>query len=320
MNNNTAIKIIKVMVGLAVFIIIYFRLRTEFTSEKITELQNTFNSSRNYWMLLLTISLFPVNWILESLKWKKITHAIEPISLFTAIKSVLVGLCVGNLTPGRLGEFAGRILFFKSENRAKASVTHFVCGITQLITTMFIGVISMLFFVSNKFSGQQNFYWILFSCLLFLTLLIWLILRINNVYNWLRSTRFFKTITLGEMRYEPKVIAQLFGLSFVRYLVFSFQYVLLLFIFGASTDFLTLWMGVAISFMLMSAIPMISFIEVAVRAAIAVLIFGSFQSNGLQLITASTLLWLINIIIPSILGYIILVAEKIPFTFKTKIG
>jgi hypothetical protein len=72
-------------------------------------------------------------------------------------------------------------------------------------------------------------------------------------------------------------------------------------------------MSIAAYFMLTSLIPMISFIEPAIRAAIALFVFNNAGDNTIIVVLSSTLVWIINVIFPSIIGYIIILKEKLDF-------
>ncbi|MFL5754222.1 MAG: lysylphosphatidylglycerol synthase domain-containing protein [Bacteroidia bacterium] len=305
--------VLKLLFGVVCFGFIFYRLSDQFTKEKTAELVRTFDSSRNLYLLLLTTLLLLLNWGIESFKWQLITRQIEEISFGKALKSILTGLCVGNLTPGRIGEFAGRILFFKPENRSRITVTHFVCGLTQLFVTVTVGILALGFVLSHETENSKNLYVILALCSVLLILLSLMVIHINKVYARLSSWRILKRFDLGQVTYPKKTMLNLLFLSLLRYSVFSFQYFLLLKIFGIRAGNFEAFCAIAVSFMLMSSIPMISFIEIAVRAAIAVMLFGEFQQNSLQLVSASTLLWVINIAIPSIAGYFFAVQENFVF-------
>ena len=69
-------------------------------------------------------------------------------------------------------------------------------------------------------------------------------------------------------------------------------------------------------FMLTSIIPMVSVIEPAIRAAIALFVFNNNGDNSVSVILSSTLLWLINVVLPSLIGYGIILKEKINFKVK----
>jgi hypothetical protein len=254
-----------------------------------------------------------VNWGIECFKWQIITSSIERKSYIVACKSVLTGIFIGNLTPGRIGEFAGRILFFKPEHRSKISVTHFVCGLSQLFITVAIGIPALAFIIIKQEEENRTLFPLLVICGILLVGLTFMVYNINRVYAWVSGRKIMARFNLGVVNYERGVIVHLIVLSLVRYLVFSFQYYLLLYLVGVEGGGLKVMCSIAVSFMLMSSIPMISFIEVAVRAAIAIMLFGQFQQNSLQLVSASTLLWLINIVVPSVAGYVIVIKEKFEF-------
>ena len=118
--------ILKIAVGVGSFLLIYSRLKNDFTPEKLEFLNGLFTSPIAYCVLLLCTLFIPVNWGIESYKWQQITNPIEKISLSKAMQSVYAGICVGNLAPGRATEFLANIHFFKAENRISITVLHFV--------------------------------------------------------------------------------------------------------------------------------------------------------------------------------------------------
>jgi hypothetical protein len=58
---------------------------------------------------------------------------------------------------------------------------------------------------------------------------------------------------------------------------------------------------------------MISFIEPAIRAAIALFVFNNTGDNTIIVVLSSTFVWIINVVVPSSIGYIIILKEKIDF-------
>ena len=59
---------------------------------------------------------------------------------------------------------------------------------------------------------------------------------------------------------------------------------------------------------------MISFIEAAIRAAVALIVFKNCGISNAALALASILIWILNIVVPSIVGYFILIKQN--FNFK----
>lgn len=301
----------KILLGIACFAFLWYRLRNQFTAEKTEHLQTVLGERNSILLLCLAFVLVIPNWLIESYKWKKITEDIEHISMRQAISGVLAGVCIGNLTPGRFGEFAGRIIYFSPHNRSKATVTHFVCGASQLFMTLFFGLIAGGLWVLHTDQATGFYYIVLLICFMLFGVLFYLLLNAEKAYSWLSKRNILKRFNLGTVHYKRNTLLQLVLWSALRYLVFSSQYILLLQYCGIKATYLQLFIPVAISFMLMSSLPMISFIEVAIRAGIAVLLFSSLEGNELLIVTASTLLWFINIALPSVAGYFVILVTKI---------
>lgn len=312
--------VLKILLGVACFVFLWIRLRSQFSEEKLANLQETMENRESVLLLLLALVLTIPNWLIESYKWKQITQSIEPVSMKHAVSGVLAGVCIGNLTPGRLGEFAGRIIYFSPHNRSKASVTHFICGATQLFTTMTFGIFCAALWLLQSGDWNTTYILVLAGCAALIIALLILLFNAELVYKKLAGLSFLKRFDLGVVAYPRKVLLRLLAWSALRYLVFSAQYILLLVCCGAEGSFYGLFIAVSIFFMLMSAIPMISFIEVAVRAGIAVILFADFNSNELLLVTASTLLWLINIVLPSVVGYFIILSSRIRLRETAKLN
>jgi len=71
--------------------------------------------------------------------------------------------------------------------------------------------------------------------------------------------------------------------------------------------------GIAIYYLITTTIPMISIIEAPIRAAIALIVFQDLEISSSVVALTSILIWLLNIILPSIYGYIVLVKQNFDF-------
>ena len=311
---------VKILIGLGSFAIIYWRLKDDFTSDEILILQNSLSTTTAYFLLSFCLLLVPVNWGIESYKWKLITHPIENISIVTAMKSVYSGVCVGNLAPGRATEFLAKVLFFKSDNRPTITLLHFVNGMFQLSITILCGLIALVFKldVGNGLNSMQ-FLMIGIFCMLLLAVFMMFIFKFNTLQKWIFSL-FKKTLASKNFPYSftKKSIRTLFSLSLLRYFVFTLQFVVVLKLFYSEPLNSGILASVCIYFLLTTVLPMISFIEPAIRAAIAVLVFSGLEISEISLVTTAILVWLINIALPSIIGYIIIVKEKFDFSLFKK--
>ena len=134
-----------------------------------------------YLILILVLGLMPVNWGIESYKWKSITKQVESVSYPTALKSVFSGICVGNIAPGRAMEFLAKIIFFKYENRPSITVLHFINGMFQMLITVTVGIISAAYKL-NQVNGSSNFIYIVLGIGLSMVLFFcWAIFNVSFI-------------------------------------------------------------------------------------------------------------------------------------------
>jgi len=307
--------IIKVLIGLGSFFIIYLRLKSDLTSEKLELLGALAFSLKGIVCFAFCLLLIPVNWGIESLKWKIITEPIEKISFKTAMHSVYSGVCLGNLAPGRATEFLAKIIFFKIENRPKITALHFINGMFQLCITYLFGLTALLLQL-KKFEGDNM--WLAYTtsaiAVLIFIVFIFCLIKIDLVLNFI-TKKINKQQTLENFKYPftAKKLIQLFGLSIIRYFVFALQFLLLIWLFHQQPLSFSIFVGMALYYLITTTIPMISVLEAPIRAAIALIVFHDSGISDTALASSSVLIWLINIILPSIYGYSILLKQNFDF-------
>lgn len=309
--------LIKILIGFGSFAIIYIRLENDFSHDKLQLIYFTVFSPVGIFCFLLCLFLIPINWGIEAYKWKLITAPIQWVSFRTATKSVYSGIFLGNLAPGRATEFLAKIIFFKIENRPKITVLHFVGGMFQLSITIVFGFIALLYKL-HDFSGASAWMPYLVSGIgiVLLMLLVLSIYKINYILNFI-SKKVSKDQEVLDFNYKftPSALLQLFGFSIIRYSVFFFQFFLLLYLFDRHVGE-EVFPAIALYFLITTTIPMISVLEAAIRAAVALIVFKNTGVANTPLALSSIMIWLINIILPSILGYYFLLRQN--FNFKLR--
>lgn len=303
---------VKILIGILSFWFIYSRL-IQITGLK-TELQNWFTQPAMYVNLILVLFLMPVNWGIESYKWKLVTAQTEKISYATAIKSVMSGIFAGNIAPGRAIEFLAKIVFFKIENRPQITILHFINGMFQMLITVIAGLCAVFYKLSSHHISSQYVYLMFGGGIALILFFSWAILNVSFIQHKLRFLPWFKKMRhQHNLSFSKNLILQLISLSILRYLVFTGQFFLIYHSMGSQTHITDTFAAIAAYFMLTSLVPMISYIEPAIRAAIALFVFDNSNDNSVNVVMASTLVWIINVVIPSIIGYIIIFKEKIEF-------
>jgi hypothetical protein len=310
--------LLKVLIGVASFFIVWYRLKSDFTESNVELLKEAVFSGSGILSVIVCLLLIPVNWGIESYKWMIVTQPVEAINFATASRSVYSGICLGNLAPGRATEFIAKIIFFKAENRPQITVLHFINGMFQLSVTYLIGFIALAYKL-NSFG--EDYIWIAHTAIstAVLVILVFIIslIKIDKVLSFI-SHRISKQHKVEALpyRFTGKQLSILFGFSLIRYFVFFTQMILLIHLFGGSINTNVL-LGTALYFLITTTIPMISFLEAAIRAAVALVVFKDTNISNTALALSSVSVWLINIILPSIIGYFILLKQNFDFRFSS---
>ena len=142
----------------------------------------------------------------------------------------------------------------------------------------------------------------------------WAIFNVSFIQQKLKFIKWFKKMGDAQnIRFAKSLILKLISLSIIRYLVFTTQFYLIYNGLSPQNDIMEIFMSIAAYFMLTSLIPMISVIEPAIRAAIALFVFNNTGGDTITIVLASTFVWVINVVIPSVIGYVIILKEKIDF-------
>lgn len=295
MNRNIFNRIIWI-VGIGALITLFVRIFYSFSGKEIHQSIEVVFSGKNVLYILMVLVLMPLNWMIESMKWYKVSKLVEDINFLTALKSLLTGLAFGHLLPGRSSEFLGKILFFSKKNRQNISVLHFVNGAFQLYVTVMMGLFFLVFYFNSNLTEYKN-YAVITGMLIFIGLSFLIIYadRLN-----------FLKIFFLNLNYEipHKIKLELLVWSMGRYMIFVVQFYYMFRMFNSyQTLNLSFISSLAVYFLLTSVIPMISITEVAVRALIAFFVFQSVSVNELKITIITSMIWLINLVIPSLIGF-----------------
>ena len=100
------------------------------------------------------------------------------------------------------------------------------------------------------------------------------------------------------------LLSLLLGLSALRYLIFSFQYYMLLLAMQVDMPFLQAMIFISVIYLVLTAIPSIALADIGIRGSVALFFFGMVSDNTTGILLATLLLWFINIVLPALIGYI----------------
>ena len=288
----------------------------------INFLPEIINDDGFYFSISIVFILLIVNYLLESVKWQFFIGKLEKVSLPNAFKAILTGISISMFLPNRVGDYLGRIFILKKANRIKAILATILGSMSQLIATIFFGSLSVLFAFPKymDMSGQLN-NWVYAGLLLLVIISLFTI-----IFAYLNFGVFSAIIKRISGRGYRKIekYAEVFSLyhvydlsyvliiSLLRYLVFSFQFVLLLWIFKVDISYFDAMILIGLVYLGLTIIPTIALTEIGVRGSVSIFVFSYyFQNVGnsnsqleLSVAAASTALWLINLVFPALVGAI----------------
>ncbi len=253
--------------------------------------------------IVVAILLQPVNWCLETIKWQNLLQG--HIAFAPALRSVLSGVTLGFVSPGRLGEFSGRIWHLSPEMRRSAFYLSNLGGIAQTAITLAAGAVCFSLWINNPFvSGIVIGLSVVFLLLFF---------RFDVVNNFLsklsglrRAGFYISNEELPDLRTQSTVIA----LSLVRYLVYLLKYVCAFQFFGVETTVFTIMIHSGVLLLLNSFSPLLPALDFSFRGTAALYVFREITDNSLALLSATTFIWLLNLVLPALVGYLFIVRKE----------
>ena len=275
---------------------------------------------KNQGLIILVFFMMLFNWFLEAVKWKFLIKKIEKVSMLTAFRAVFSGITVSVFTPNRVGEYGGRVFCLEKADRIQAVLITVLGSMAQLLTTIFFGSMGLLFLNNyipelEKLYHEMDFsYPLLFFMLLFLNILLLLLFHnisvISNLmdkFNWLSKYKKYKEIF---SYYNAQELMMVFLLSIFRYAIFTTQFFILLKLFAVDISYFDAIVLSMVMLFTISVIPTIAISEIGVRGSVALYLFSLVSANAIGILSATFLLWVINLLLPAIIGTFFV------FTFK----
>lgn len=273
--------------------------------------------SQNYRLFIVVCGLLFLNWGIEAQKWKFVLRNYYQISFGNAFKSVMSGVSLGLFTPNRIGEFGGRILYLPPKLRKKASLLSMLSSYSQFFTTLLLGIPALLLFV---FWGAKPFSEIpvspiaLIAAFFVAAVLMLLYFNLNRLYVLLvRIPLLSKYAEIIAVIKEVPLsdLLRLLILSILRYAVFVLQFYFIASFFNVNIHFYELFVAAANLYFMMSMLPMFTIGEPGLRASLTAVFFSPFTLQISAVISASVLLWIVNVLLVALAGALFLLNQKI---------
>lgn len=297
---------IKVAVVAFAFWFIYNKLTKHNELKEFVKLLEAI-PERQIWLVMGSVFLLMLfNWGLEAVKWKQLIQRVEQISLWRSIESVFCGLTWAVFTPNRLGEYGGRVFFLSPKRRIIGIVAMTVGNIGQLVLTNVFGAIAVCVFV-HRFIPLEP---IIFAAVcgvaavfaLFFLIFYFNIKWLNGLLLSIKFTRKHKKFYSVLSRYQKKELLKILLFCLARYAVFTTQYIIMFLWLIPNLSAADIIMLVPILFFVQSTLPSLDLLDIGIRSVTALFFFKYVTTQNTAVVACIASIWLINIIIPAILG------------------
>lgn len=271
---------------------------------------------------VLVCCLMLVNWSLEARKWQLVIRKLQPISMVQCIKAIFTGTTMAFFTPNRIGEYLGRILYIEEGKRIQAISLTIVCSMAQLLVTLLAGVAGLLY-LRNTISHNHpvdtsllfwtnTVLWITIAACIVLTLLFfrlaWLVKAIEVVPKLGKLVTYIRVLD----SFNATILWRLLSLSVVRYLVFIAQYYLLFDVFNVDLTFTETFASMSVVFLVLAIVPSIAMItDLGIRWKASIELVQFFSSNMIGVMATSLSIWVINLVIPALIGSLLILSIRI---------
>lgn len=295
------------------FLFIYYLIRYVNYTEIIVAVQK----ANPYW--LAAGVLFGVfNIYLQYVRWKILcTSVLDEHSPGRIWLSLFYGLSGGIATPLKSGEYLGRAIPFNKAGVIDTSLATLVEKLFSILLAYVIGGGAFLLFTASKLNLPGTY-----TALIFIAYFSLLIAAVTAyltrdklkqaVKNKLSDKSFFsKLVSAYEYikKFKRVILIKVGLVSFLFYAVFTLQYAFFIAAFEVNTNLIIfLWVSNLVIFT-QTVIPQISFGELGIREGSAVFFLGVLGYSEAAGFSASLLLFLVNILLPAIIGLVLLAVK-----------
>ncbi len=298
---------LKIIVPIGLAIVLYFKFfkNTQFS---ISNFLLHFKELPSYIFFLLILAT-TINWFLEALKWNILINQIEKTTFLKSLKSVLSGVTVSQLLPFRTGEYIGRLCYVEDKNKINAALLSVFGSFSQLLMTLNIGVVGLLYLQIFQLSN------IVISIIIMITIAFNVIyfkpslLKIKRKHSIIVAIN--DAISLLE---NKKTMYIVFLISLLRYISFLIPYALLSMYFQLSihTSLIYYLMASSCVFLFQTLSPNFILTDIAIRVTIPTLVFNGIQQHSFSGVDylPGMIIYTFNVLFPTIVGIYYFIKSK----------
>ncbi|MFO7890719.1 MAG: lysylphosphatidylglycerol synthase transmembrane domain-containing protein [bacterium] len=263
-------------------------------------------------LIILSLFLLIPNLLLQWHRWHYLLKLIKPgIDYKNSFASLMGGMVVGFVTPGRLGEM-GRPLFLMDIDRLQAAGMVFLDKFYSFITILVGGIWGLTFIIFYQFNYRSLILYPLLLISLIITVIGLLICIYPSgirkmLYNisliFPNRDKLKRFITCMD-NFNNKQARIFLFLSFLMYGIYILQFCFLSLAFQRM-HFSTAVSSTIATIFTKTLLP-VSFADLGIREGAAVYFFVKFGIQKVTAFNSSILLFAINVLLPTCIGFLFL--------------
>jgi hypothetical protein len=287
-------------------ILLLFKIKTlQISSALFFEILITLRGNLAYFFA--AIALLFMNYFFEILKWNILSRQIEARSFRSSTIEVLRGLRMGLLTPFMMGDFLGRSIDFKRENRAEAMALNMFNSACQTYTAIVFGCLALLLWGNLATDGLKKLLILPGIFLIVSTFLgLFFVLKIKFSWHFLTRVKFLKPyveVSRMDLKLSNVLRIKVLMISFGRTLVYNLQFWFFYMSLGVDLPKAIVFIGVNLMLLVKTVGGGLNvYGDLTLREFISVHFFGIYHANGGLILIATFVVWFVNIFLPVIIG------------------
>ena len=223
---------------------------------------------------------------------------------------MLVGLPLALVTPNRIGEIGGRAIVLDRGYKEAVFAT-FLGSLMQFSSTILFGVLGVIVYLVFLPHTQavESASWISLCVAASCAVVVFLCKDqrwLKLVFLRMLGKNFYRKLIQLIHIYNANDVVKILVMSLLRYCVFSSQFFLLISMLIPELSFVEMFVGITLTYLFTTIIPTSVLGEIGIRGSVAMFIFEAFTPQVAVIFQISLLIWIINIVVPTLVGSVIL--------------
>ena len=266
--------------------------------------------------LALALALMPLNVALEAVRFGRLVQRVAPaVRMRDAVGAVVGAYPLGLLTPGRVGDYVGRAAFLPGVPAGATAALTFGERMATLLCCLAFGLVALVWNPAAALAPAEA--WTAaaaWAAVVGVGLLAAfaspeqtarVLSAVVPVRAVRRAVSAFAAVPQGEA-------GVLLVLSALRYAVFSTQFVVLVHAFAPGAAVTSVAAGVAVVYLLKSAVPQVTLGDLGVREGVAVFVLAGAGVAPAEALNASLAVFVMNLVLPALAGVPLLSRLRLP--------